>query len=459
MSTEAAEERQEPRFDRYRVVAKIRSGPITDLYQAQQTALGRPVMIKALARGILPSSPFAAALEREASLLTELDHPNVIRVLDFVREPGTTWLVLENVDGFTLEEMLAKKKLSPEGAVAVALGIAQGLDHAHAHGIVHRDVQPRNVLVSLTGGVKLTNFAAAADARLPTAPELLEGSAGFGTPAYMSPEQLLGEPEDPRSDLFSLGIVLYEMLTGKPPFLPDERTSSHKIRHDPVAPVTRTSPEASQALDRAVRRCLEKMPSDRFATAHELSDLLRTELEGMGRRSPSDAVVAELSRLGLVTPPAVRRESIRGMTSRKHPVTIATALYGHLLAFALVLSGGAAIQYGTRHARGDGSSRGGARLEFSPGRAGHLRVVADPWANVIVDGEAIDTTPFARPIPLPAGTHYVRLEHPSAKTERRTVTLTEGETVLLDVKMDVTRPRSTRPDAPAAPNLTDPRTP
>jgi hypothetical protein len=455
----STEEREEPIFERYRVVAKIHSGPVTDLYRAEQKALGRPVMIKALGRGILPSSPFAAALEREASLLTELDHPNVIRVLDFVREKTTTWLALEYIDGFTLEELISKQKLSPEGAVAIAIGVALGLEHAHAHGIVHRDVQPRNVLVSVTGGVKLVNFAAAADARLPTAPELLEGSAGFGTPTYMSPEQLLGEPEDPRSDLFSLGIVLYEMLTGKPPFLPDERTSSHKIRHDPVAPVTRACPEATAALDRAVRRCLEKMPSDRFATARELATVLQVELDDMGGVAPADAIVTALSRLGLVAPPAVRRESMRAMTTRRRVVSVGTALYGHILALLFLVAGGAAIQYGTVHARGDNSSRGGARLELLPRRAGYLRVVADPWANVVVDGQALETTPFARPIPLSAGVHYVRLEHPSAKTERRTVTLTEGETVLLDVKMDVTRPRSTRPDGPAQPNLTDPATP
>ena len=162
MSTEEREDSGEARFERYRVVGKLRPGPITDLYRAEQKALGRPVMIKALARGILPSSPFAAALEREASLLTELDHPNVIRVLDFVHEKSTTWLVLEYVDGFTLEDLVAKRKLSPEGAVAVATQLAEGLAHAHAHGIVHRDVQPRNVLVSREGVVKLVNFAAAA---------------------------------------------------------------------------------------------------------------------------------------------------------------------------------------------------------------------------------------------------------------------------------------------------------
>src|SRR5215471_1621842 len=138
----------EPAFDGYRVVAKIRSGPITDLYRAEQIELGRLVFIKALGRGILPASPFAAALEREARLLTELDHPGIIRVLDFVRGERAMWLVLEYVDGWTLEDLIAQKgKLTPEGAVAVALAITDALAHAHGRGVIHRDLQPHNVLV------------------------------------------------------------------------------------------------------------------------------------------------------------------------------------------------------------------------------------------------------------------------------------------------------------------------
>src|SRR5215475_10961920 len=224
----------EPAFDGYRVVAKIRSGPITDLYRAEQVELGRLVFIKALGRSILPASPFAVALEREARLLTDLDHPGIVRVLDFVKRERAMWLVLEHTDGFPLDEVVAKKgRLDPRAAVAIALLLADALAHAHAHGVVHRDLQPHNVLLAKTGAVKLTNFVAAAAERLPTAPELLEGSTGFGTPAYMSPEQLLGEPEDARSDLFSLGIVLYEMLTGKRPYdSGEDRPLSSRSRHD-----------------------------------------------------------------------------------------------------------------------------------------------------------------------------------------------------------------------------------
>ena len=417
----------EPDFGRYRVVSKLRSGPITDFYRAEQGTLGRSVFIKALGRGILPGSPFAAALEREARLLTELDHPNVIRFLDFTRDEDSMWLVLEYVDGFTLDELIgAKGRLSSAGAAAIGLAVSDALAHAHARGIVHRDIQPHNILVSRAGVVKLANFAAAADERLPTAPELLEGSAGFGTPAYMSPEQLLGEPEDARSDIFSLGIVLYEMLTGKRPFEPVDGRASARSRHDSVLPPSRIASGATASLDRAVRRCLAKMPSDRFATAAELSRVLALELEEARFLTSADAVASELVRLGLVPAPpgaAPRRDSIRAGASRVKPVTIGAALQGYLAALLLVVVGGSAIQYSSAAGRRERASGGVAKLELVPPRSAYLRVVVDPWARVIVDGEEVDIDSVSHTRSrLPAGVHYIRLEHPNAPAERRTVT-------------------------------------
>jgi len=446
----AEQNKDGPAFERYSVVRSLRSGPITDLYRAELTVLKRPVFIKALAQGISPSSPFAAALEREARLLTELDHPSILRALDFVRDENSMWLVLEYVDGWTLEAVLEKaKKLSPAAASAIALQMAEALGHAHKRGVVHRDIRPVNVLVAKDGTVKIANFAAAADERLPTAPELLDGRAGFGTPAYMSPEQVLGEPEDPRSDIFSLGIVLFEMLTGRRPFdAPDERAVSHRIRHDQAVPVGKVVPAVSGSLDRIVRRCLEKMPADRFASAGELARALGTELDADGSGLAAAVVASELARVGLVTSrDEGRRDSVR-VAARKRPPMVSDAALVYLTCLLLIVVGGGAIQYAGGKAPGARAPRTGVHLDLLPKNAGFLRVVADPWAVVVVDGEQVDTTPFARPIPLSPGVHYVRLEHPHARTERRTVSLSAGETVLLDVKMDVSRPTFTDPKTP-----------
>src|SRR5690606_2342519 len=203
-------------------------------------------------------------LEREARVLAELDHANIVELYDFVRRDDRMWMVLEHVDGWSLEEILRQAGRLPEpAAVSIALEVARALAHAHEKGLFHRAVQPRNVLVSRRGDVKLTNFSVAAGARLETAPELLDGGATYTGPAYMSPEQILGEPPDPRSDLFSLGVVLYEMLAGERPFkAPDERNEALRIRSEPPPPLGRRVSGLLPALERVVLRCLEKMPSD-----------------------------------------------------------------------------------------------------------------------------------------------------------------------------------------------------
>src|SRR5690606_2401127 len=224
-----------PEFDGCQIVRKLQQGPIADVYHAIQQPLGRPVLIKALSSSILPSSPFAATLEREARLLAELHHPNILHVHDFVRRGDRMWLVLEFVDGWTLDELLSRQvELAPTAVAAIALEVARALEHAHQHAVIHRDVRPGNIVVSRRGSVKLVNFAVAVDERLPTAPELLDGATAASGPAYMSPEQILGAPPEPRSDLFLLGSVLYELLSHKRPFADEgSRSATQRIRHDP----------------------------------------------------------------------------------------------------------------------------------------------------------------------------------------------------------------------------------
>jgi len=431
------------RFDGCEVVKKLSTGPITDLYHAIQEPLGRPAFVKALGSSILPSSPFAASLEREARLLAELDHPNILKVYDFVRRGERMWLVLEYVDGASLEELMQKSRKLPEPfACRVALEICRALSHAHAHGVVHRDVQPKNVLLAKDGSVKLANFSIAFDERMPTAPELLEGGSGYGGPSYMSPEQILGERADGRSDLFSLGVLLYEMLSGERPFDgPDDRSTSLRIRRDPVPPLAKKAPGVSPALERVTQRCLEKMPSDRFDSSAEACAALESAARELGDEPGAALIHDTLVRARLVEGSLQARGGAR--RSRQREGRLGIAVSGLFFALAMIVGGGFTIQMlsGKSISASVGAQAPGRRLELLPGGRAFLRVVAHPWAHVIVDGQEVEITPFARPIPLSVGSHYVRLEHPNAPVERRTIELSPGETLLLDVTLKVSQPK------------------
>ncbi|MEB2314064.1 MAG: serine/threonine-protein kinase [Sorangiineae bacterium] len=430
-----------PEFDGCQTVRRIATGPIADLYQAIQQPLGRQVLIKALSPSILPSSPFAATLEREARLLSALHHPAIPRVFDFVRRDARMWLVLEYIDGWPLAELLGKLgRFTPVSATAVALELARALEHAHRHDVVHRGLTPDTIFLTRAGQVKLTSFSVAVDERMPTAPELLDGGSASSAPAYMSPEQILGEPADPRSDIFSLGVLLFELLSGTRPFEgTDERSVAQRIRHDAPTPLGRLAPGVPSALERVVMRCLEKMSSDRFHSAAELVAALEGALDDLGGGPVRARALEALASAGLVDAPAGAGDEPPQSVAVERPRTsLAPALRGLVALSALIVAGGAAIQYFAARREGTSPARGAhEHLELTPASAGYLRVVVEPWAVVFVDGEKIDVTPFARAIPLRPGPHHLRFEHPAAPAERREVELVAGESVLVDVKMRV----------------------
>jgi serine/threonine-protein kinase len=397
------------------------------------------VAVTALKSTIATTSPFAAHLEREARVLGELGHPNIIFLFDFVRTDVQMYLVLEYVDGPSLAELLAKKKtLRPEMVAAVGAEAARGLEHAHARGVVHRDVKPANILLSKTGEVKLVDFGIAQRERMPSFDEPLaqRDTAAFGTPAYMSPEQILGEFVDARSDLFSLGVVLYQMLTGARPFDGDDpndrRAAAQRIRRDPPKPMRSRGADVPRTLDRIVMRALEKLPVDRFTSAAALADELDEFVRGEWRGPPHALVLRALKEAGLTkiaTPFGTVTDAVAAETRTLRPTLIG---FGAL--FGILAIGGTAIQLSS-HEGGAGSSPTGSDLVLVPTGAASLRIVVTPWAEVSIDGHEVDTTPFARSIPLSPGTHYVKLVHPDAEPETRVVVLAPGDAAHLEVAM------------------------
>jgi hypothetical protein len=452
---EAAQEA--PTFGDYRVLEELGAGAVSTVYKAAQESLSRTVAIKALRATISPSSPFAAQLEREARLLGELGHPNIVLCHDFVKRSSQMYLVLEYIDGFSLAELVSragKGRVDIETVAHIGAEIARGLAHAHERGIVHRDVKPSNVLLSKRGEVKLVDFGIAQRERLPTADEplpsgpSLAAAAGpsssqpdeneaFGTPAYMSPEQILGEFVDARSDVFSLGVVLYELLTGTRPFErgdSDRRAAAQRIRRDPAVPLRVRAPDVPRALETVVMRSLEKLPADRYATAHAVADLLDDFVRSKIRGPRNKLVTRALVKVRLLKADEADEGTALAVLEEKRP-PFRHALLGFVGICTCIVAGGTALQWSSHGGRG--TSSGDVPLELFPENMGYLRIVVTPWAEVAIDGQPIDTTPFARPVPLAAGKHYVTLTHPQAPVQKREVSIVTGETAFLDAAMDL----------------------
>jgi serine/threonine-protein kinase len=476
----------EVRFGPYRILEILGAGAVSTIYKAVQEPLGRVVAVKTLKTEIAPGSSFSEQLDREAKVLADLVHPNVVMLLDVGRSPaGRPYLALEHVDGPSLQKLLAKKKRLPvDAALAIALALAAALEHVHERGVVHRDVKPGNVLLSKQGAVKLVDFGIAQRARTPSVSDALGGEGitlsgrittpvavkdAFGTPAYMSPEQILGDFVDGRSDLFSLGVVLYQMLSGSRPFEqpgdrtlggagasaggddgrpsrpPSDRASAQRIRRDHAQPLRERVPHVPRTVERVVMRMLEKAPQDRYATASAVRERLEAALRAITRDDPAAVVraalasagFAEKTRRGPGAPGAAGGHPGHGAAGpRSAASSLAAALGGHAVVLALFI-GGAVFVEGASCASRDAARASGERLELAPESAGGLRVVATPWALVKIDGQDVETTPFARAIPLSAGSHYVTLVHPDAPPVERRITVAPGEIVTLDVTLPV----------------------
>ncbi len=252
-----------------------------EVYRARDTRLCRDVAVKVLPAAVSNDPKALARFESEAKAVAALSHPNILALFDVGKEGAVSFVVMELLEGETLREALTKGPLPVRKALDIALQMAEGLAAAHGKGIVHRDVKPENVFLTKDGHAKLLDFGLARPERLPpdrdatqspTVEKLTSEGAVLGTVAYMSPEQARGETVDFRSDQFSLGVVLYEMLTGKRPFggASAAETLAAIIRDEPE-PLTKLDPKLPALLGWIVQRCLSKDPEERYASTKDLA--------------------------------------------------------------------------------------------------------------------------------------------------------------------------------------------
>jgi eukaryotic-like serine/threonine-protein kinase len=269
---------------RYRIERHLARGGMAEVYLAHDQLLDRPVAVKVLFPELARDDSFVERFRRESQSAARLNHPNIVSVYDFGEDGEALFIVMEYVPGQTLSEIIRTHgPLAPGQAVAIAAEVAAGLEAAHREGIVHRDVKPANVLVTPDGVAKIADFgiAHAGDA----VSDLTMPGTVIGTVTYLSPEQAQGLTVDPRSDVYSLGMVLYEMLTGTAPFRGDNPVAmAYKQQHDVLPAPSSVNPAVSRALDATVARALSVDPAQRQASAATL----RAELLA-GGRGPSEA--------------------------------------------------------------------------------------------------------------------------------------------------------------------------
>jgi len=285
-------------LDHYRIESKLGEGGMGVVYKARDTQLDRPVAIKVLPSDKVADPARKQRFVQEAKAASALNHPNIVTIYDIRSEGGVDFIVMEYIEGQTLDERIPSKRMRPRQALHYAIQVADALAKAHSAGIVHRDLKPSNIMVTEEGRIKVLDFGLAkllepvdssADAATLTARPLTEEGAVLGTAAYMSPEQAEGRKLDGRSDIFSFGSVLYEMVTGRKPFTGDSRLSvMSKILNEDPKPPGQLALSIPPELEKIILHCLRKDLARRY---QHMADL-KVALEDVEEESASGEQVA-----------------------------------------------------------------------------------------------------------------------------------------------------------------------
>ncbi len=258
---------------RYKVTARLGAGGMGEVFLAEDTKLGRNVALKFLPASMWNEAEAQQRLIREAKSASQLDHPNIVTIHGIEGHDGRPYIVMAHVRGVTLNEYCTSKPRTTDDLVDLAIQIADGLEHAHEHGVVHRDLKPGNILVDERGRVRILDFGIA---RLRGTSRLTQVGSTIGTLAYSPPELAQGKDAEPTSDIYSLGVVMYQMLTGRLPFDADhEAALLYSILHEPPLAFTGSSINVPVRLQSLILRCLEKQPAKRFASCVELIEELK----------------------------------------------------------------------------------------------------------------------------------------------------------------------------------------
>ncbi|MBW1834762.1 MAG: serine/threonine protein kinase [Deltaproteobacteria bacterium] len=372
------------RYGRYEIIKELGKGGMGVVYQAHDPQIDRPVALKVLREDRVVSKDFVSRFFKEAKFIGRLSHPNIVTVYDVGRDHGTIYIAMEYLQGQPFNEVIRSGKLSVEKIVDIALQVANALGYAHEKGIVHRDIKPSNIILTDEGNVKLTDFGIAR-AEDSNAAQQTQAGVILGTPFYMSPEQVMGKRVDGRSDLFSLGVILYELIVGRKPFEGDHFTAIFRAITDdiPVAPL-KIDDSIPQSLSDLIMKALSKNPNKRFQTSKEMGYALKTCLQ---------------AKESLLLPG-------KPISPKKKPV-VSFLIMGLM---AAVILGGTIYFFGAYNNKKQASSLS-TRIEGNKPVDAILMVTSSPsGAQVFLDDSFKGNTPINLEIPI--GKYEVRVSLP-----------------------------------------------
>lgn len=312
--------------NRYRIDGLIAEGGMARVYEGTDTVLGRTVAIKVLSASLAIDPAFVARFQREAQSVASLNHPNLVGVYDIGTEGDFHYIVMEYVRGSTLDAMIRQSApLDPKRVASIAISVCEGLGAAHLKGIVHRDIKPANIMIEPGEQVKVMDFGIAKT----STDGLTQVGAVLGTVRYLAPEQAYGEPVDERADIYALGCVMYEMLTGRPPTSGESLMEiAHKLGTEQPPPPSALNPDVPAYLDRVVMKALEKNPADRYSSTAGMALDLR------------DRVSAPAAAAGAPPPTMAQTASDRTRVMQR-PANTPPRRLGLLIPALILLAGGA----------------------------------------------------------------------------------------------------------------------
>jgi tRNA A-37 threonylcarbamoyl transferase component Bud32 len=412
--------------NRFKLLEKLGGGAMGDVYVAENIAINVKVAVKLLKPDLLADAHFRSRFQREAQAIASIEHPNVARFFDLV-VGDPTFLVMEYVRGQTLSARLREQKRFPvDEAVRIASKLCQALRAAHAVGVIHRDLKPSNVILSTslddTLLPKLIDFGLAKLAARTDEQSLTRTGQLVGTPQYMSPEQIAGKNVDPRSDIYALACLTYEMLSGQPPFTgaDDFQILYHQV-HEAPRPLRAVVPDAPAALEGVLACALSKDPAQRYASMGDFAAALRATLTDSVNPLSRAQAQKRASELFDNTGSHAAMESAPRRTPRDPAKTFA------VLAVAVVTLG-----FGGGYI----ASRVGAKPAATVNNKAALFVLSEPPnALVEVDGKALPQTTPAAALDLPPGTHTLKIQRVGTAPVTQTVNLRAGERTAVQVTL------------------------